>query len=173
MNRPNHLARHATRHPLCRATAYALALVTATTLVTGCANLDTRGDMYTMAEAHRSDTVAMATVERVRPVSIDASTQTSSLIGEIGGGLLGAVAGSAIGHGRGSLLAGIAGGLAGGFAGHEIEGRANRVAGLEITVRMPDGRFQTVTQPASEGSFYHGQPVRLQTAPDGTTRVAS
>lgn len=117
--------------------------------------------------------VTMAHVERVRPVTIDASTRTSSLVGELGGGLLGAVAGSAIGHGRGSLLAGIAGGLAGGFAGHEIEGHANRVAGLEITVRMPDGRMQSVTQPTSEGSFYPGQPVQLQTAPDGTTHVTA
>jgi len=173
MNHPTRTAAHARRHSLFRATACALALVTAATLVTGCANLDTRGDMYSMAETHRPDMVAMATVEHVRPVTIDASTRTSSLIGELGGGLLGAVAGSAIGHGRGSLLAGIAGGLAGGFAGHEIEGHANRIAGLEITVRMPDGRFQTVTQPAAEGSFHHGQPVQLQTAPDGTTRVTA
>ncbi|WP_420993151.1 glycine zipper 2TM domain-containing protein [Cupriavidus sp. 30B13] len=173
MNHPTHTAAHAKRHSLFRAAACVLALAATTTLVTGCANLDTQGDMYSMAETHRADTVARATVEHVRPVTIDASTRTSSLIGELGGGLLGAVAGSAIGHGHGSLLAGVAGGLAGGFAGHELEGHANRIAGLEITVRMPDGRFQTVTQPASEGNFYHGQPVQLQTAPDGTTRVAS
>lgn len=46
-----------------------------------------------------------------------------------------------------------------------------RKPGLEITVRMPDGRLQAITQPASEGEFYPGEPVRLLAAEDGTTHV--
>lgn len=57
------------------------------------------------------------------------------------------------------------------YAGHEIESGVERKPGLEITVRMPDGRLQAITQPASEGEFYPGEPVRLLAAEDGTTHV--
>ena len=49
--------------------------------------------------------------------------------------------------------------------------RVERKPGLEITVRMQDGRLQAITQPTSEGQFYQGDSVRLLTAGDGTTHV--
>lgn len=173
METTNRAVSRTTRHTSVCVAGYTLAVVSATMLATACASLGPQGDVYTMAETQRPQQVATATVERVRNVEIDASTQTSGLVGELGGGLLGAVAGSAIGEGRGSVLSGIAGGLAGGLAGHEIEQRVEREQGLEITVRMPDGRLQAITQAASEGSFYPGQQVRLLTAADGKIHVTN
>lgn len=151
----------------------AAALVASALLTTGCAEFAPPGSVYSAGQTSLPQTVTMATVERVRSVQINDSSQGSSLVGELGGGLLGAVAGGAIGHGHGSLLAGVAGGLAGGLAGHEIESAVDRHPGYEITVRLPDGRLQAITQPASEGSFYPGQRVQLLWSEDGRVRVTA
>ncbi|CAG9171078.1 outer membrane lipoprotein [Cupriavidus pampae] len=148
-------------------------IMVSTLAVTGCASLNPQEPIYSASQVQRADYVQTARVESVRPVLIDNSSQASSLFGTIGGGLLGAVAGSAIGHGHGSLLAGVAGGLGGALAGNAIQSHVERTQGLEITVRTPDGRLQSITQPASAGGFYPGQPVRLISGYDGTTRVAA
>ncbi|WP_342052837.1 MULTISPECIES: glycine zipper 2TM domain-containing protein [unclassified Cupriavidus] len=155
-----------------RAATLVGAVMAATFTVTGCASLNPQEPIYSASQVQRADYVQTARVESVRPVLIDNSSQASSLFGTIGGGLLGAVAGSAIGHGHGSLLAGVAGGLGGALAGNAIQSHVERTQGLEITVRTPDGRMQSITQPASAGQFYPGQPVRLISGYDGTTRVA-
>lgn len=146
-------------------------LLLAATVASGCANLEQTGTVYDASQLQRPEDVSTAFVERVRPVQIDERSPTSTLVGEIGGGLLGAVAGSAIGGGRGSLLTGVAGGLAGGLAGHEIEDHVDRKPGFEITVRLLDGRLQAITQPASEGDFYPGQRIRLLRSDNGSVRV--
>ncbi|MGO4763322.1 glycine zipper 2TM domain-containing protein [Cupriavidus sp. 2KB_3] len=163
----------ATRRPSLLHRPLAAMLLASTLLASGCAEFAPPGSVYSAGQTSLPQTVTMATVERVRVVQIDDSSQGSSLVGELGGGLLGAVAGSAIGHGHGSLLAGVAGGLAGGLAGHEIESRVERHPGYEITVRLPDGRLQAITQPASEGSFYPGQRVQLLWSEDGKVRVTA
>jgi len=147
------------------------ALLVTSALASACASFDPQGTVYEADQLQRPESVATAVVERVREVQIDGSSPTSSLVGELGGGLLGAVAGSAIGGGRGSWLGGAAGGLAGGLAGHEIEEHVERRPGLEITVRLRDGRLQAITQPASEGHFYPGQHVRLLASGNGTVHV--
>ncbi|PLQ00815.1 outer membrane lipoprotein [Cupriavidus pauculus] len=147
------------------------ALLITTGLASGCASFDPPGSVYEAGQLQRPESVSTAVVERVRPVQIDDSSPTSTLVGELGGGLLGAVAGSAIGGGRGSWISGVAGGLAGGVAGHEIEDHVDRKPGYEITVRLHDGRLQAITQPASEGNFYPGEHVRLLRSDNGTVRV--
>ena len=155
-------------HPRGRVLA---ALATAVGLASGCASFDPPGSVYEAGQLQRPESVTTAVVERVRPVQIDDSSPTSTLVGELGGGLLGAVAGSAIGGGRGSWVTGVAGGLAGGLAGHEIEDHVDRKPGYEITVRLRDGRLQAITQPASEGDFHPGEHVRLLQSDNGTVRV--
>jgi len=147
------------------------ALVAAAGLASACASIGPSGTVYDAGQLQRPESVSTAVVERVRSVQIDDSSPTSTLVGELGGGLLGAVAGSAIGGGHGSWITGVAGGLAGGVAGHEIEDHIDRRAGYEITVRLRDGRLQAITQPASEGNFYPGEHVRLLRSDNGTVRV--
>lgn len=158
-------------HPILPRARLAAALAVAAALASGCASFDPPGSVYEAGQLQRPEAVTTAVVERVRPVQIDDSSPTSTLVGELGGGLLGAVAGSAIGGGRGSWLTGVAGGLAGGLAGHEIEDHVDRKAGYEITVRLHDGRLQAITQPASEGNFHPGERVRLLRSDNGTVRV--
>ncbi len=148
-------------------------LLASTLLASAAPSTRRQAASYSAGQTSLPETVTMATVERVRVVQIDDGSQGSSLVGELGGGLLGAVAGSVIGHGHGSLLAGVAGGLAGGWQRHEIESSVERHPGYEITVRLPDGRLQAITQPASEGSFYPGQRVQLLWSEDGKVRVTA
>ena len=57
-----------------------------------------------------------------------------------------------------------------GLVGSAIEENATRQPGLEITVRLNNGRMVSVTQAADE-PFYRGDRVRVLTSYDGTARV--
>ncbi|WP_277189255.1 glycine zipper 2TM domain-containing protein [Caballeronia sp. BR00000012568055] len=146
------------------------ALATVCTVgMSGCASMGNSADIYSGMQTQREQTVRMATVESVRPVTID-NDGSSVPFGALGGGALGAVAGSAIGGGRGSILTGIIGGIAGAVAGNEVQGRMDRHNGLEITVRLANGDLRAITQADDGQMFYAGQQVRLLSS-GGITRV--
>ncbi|BAN26970.1 outer membrane lipoprotein [Caballeronia insecticola] len=159
-----------------KSTIAVCALAVACTVgMSGCASMGGMGssaDVYNDLQTQHEQTVRMATVESVRPVTIDANDGQPSPFGAIGGGLLGAVAGSAIGRGHGSLLSGVIGGIAGAVAGNEVEGRMDRQKGLEITVRLDNGDLRAITQSADGQWFYAGQRVRLLSS-GGITRVTA
>jgi outer membrane lipoprotein SlyB len=148
-------------------TACALAAVCSLGL-SGCASMNGSADVYDSMQTQREATVRMATVESVRPVSIDADSGVP--FGALGGGALGAVAGSAFGGGRGSWLTGIIGGIAGAVAGNEVQSQMTRQNGLEITVRLANGDLRAITQARDGQMFYAGEPVRLLSS-GGVTRV--
>jgi outer membrane lipoprotein SlyB len=136
--------------------------------LSGCASMNDSADVYGSMQTQREQTVRLATVESVRPVTIDADSNVP--FGALGGGALGAVAGSAFGGGRGSLLTGIIGGIAGAVAGNEVQSHVERQNGLEITVRLANGDLRAITQ-AYDGQMFHaGQRVRLLSS-GGVTRV--
>jgi outer membrane lipoprotein SlyB len=141
------------------------AVATATTLA-GCATSKS-GDVYSRDEALREQTVRLATVESVRPVTIQG---TRSGIGAAAGGVVGGVAGSGVGQGRGSTVAGVLGAVAGGVAGQAIEEGTTRKPGVEITVRLQSGELRAIVQEETD-KFVPGQRVRLLTS-GGVTRVS-
>lgn len=127
------------------------------------------GESYSRDEARRVQTVEYGMVEYVRPVVIEG---TKSGVGPATGAALGGIAGSTVGHGRGSAAAGIAGAVAGGVAGGLAEEATTRRQGVEITVRMDNGRIISVVQQVSgSASFHAGDRVRVLTLGD-TTRIA-
>jgi len=143
----------------------ALALAAAATLA-GCATSKS-GDVYSRDEALREQTVRLATVESVRPVTIQG---TRSGIGAASGAVVGGVAGSGVGHGKGSTIAGVLGAVGGGVAGQAIEEGTTRKNGVEITVRLDNGELRAIVQEETD-KFVAGQRVRLLTA-GGVTRVS-
>lgn len=151
---------------ICRATV-ATSLLGAL-LLSGCATPGGSADVYNVSQAQREQTVRMGTIESVRAVQI--TEGSTSGLGLLGGGAVGAVAGSAIGGGRGSLLTGIIGGLAGAVAGNAIERGVDNQAGVEITVRLDNGELRAITQAATGEVFQAGERVRLLTS-GGITRV--
>ena len=135
-------------------------------ILTGCATSKS-GDVYSRDEALREQTVRLATVESVRPVTIQG---TRSGIGAAAGGVVGGVAGSGVGHGKGSTIAGVLGAVGGGVAGQALEEGTTRRAGVEITVRLESGELRAIVQEEND-KFVAGQKVRLLTS-GGVTRVS-
>ena len=126
------------------------------------------GGAYTRDQARQAQDVQLGYVENVRQVLIEG---TKSGVGAMSGAALGGLAGSTIGQGRGQVAGAIGGAVLGGVAGSAIEENVTRQPGLEITIRLDNGRMIAVTQAADE-PFYPGDRVRLMTGYDGTARVA-
>lgn len=145
--------------------ALALAVV-AGVFVAGCAS-SMSGSAYTRSQARQAAQVQYGVVESVREVLIEG---TGTGVGAVSGAALGGLAGSNIGRGRGQVAGAIGGAVLGGLAGAAVEEGVTRQTGLEITVRLDNGRVVAVTQAADE-PFYPGERVRLLSAADGTARV--
>jgi outer membrane lipoprotein SlyB len=144
----------------------ALAALAVPAVLAGCATSKS-GDVYSRDEALREQTVRLATVESVRPVTIQG---TRSGIGAAAGGIAGGVAGSGVGQGRGSAVASVLGAVAGGVVGQAAEEGATRKPGVEITVRLQSGELRAIVQEETD-KFVPGQKVRLLTS-GGVTRVS-
>jgi outer membrane lipoprotein SlyB len=112
------------------------------------------------AQAPQPAPVALnvGTVESVREVSVPSDGRSG--VGAIGGGIAGAVLGNQVGHGMGRNIATVLGAGVGAFAGKEIEKQVNTKKRWDITVRMDNGNYQTVS--SNTEPFWHaGDRVRL------------
>jgi outer membrane lipoprotein SlyB len=148
-----------------RVVALAVA-VGASLLVAGCAT-PRAGDVYWRGETLRAQEVQLGVVESARPVLIQGG---DTGVGTVGGAALGGIAGSQIGAGSGSVAAAIGGAILGGVLGNAIERDTNRRHGVEVTVRLDNGRTVAVVQEDVGEGFRPGDRVRLVS--DGyTTRV--
>ena len=142
-------------------------VLTAATLLAGCAAQSNSNSVYTGGQAQREQTVRFGVVEGVREVMIQGPTTG---VGTLAGGALGGVAaGSTIGGGNGAVAAGLLGAILGGIAGSATENKVAQRRGLEITVRLENGEMRAITQDADE-AFRPGDQVRLLSS-GGVTRV--
>ncbi|GAO36491.1 hypothetical protein SCT_1898 [Sulfuricella sp. T08] len=131
----------------------------------GCAS-SMSGGAYSRGQARQVQEVQMGVVESVRTVKIEG---TQSPVGTGAGAVIGGIAGSNVGQGKGSTVGTILGAVAGGVAGSMIEEGVMSKAGLEITVKLDNGRMIAVTQEADE-QFRVGERVRVLSG-GGVTRV--
>ena len=146
----------------------ALALAALATLgLTGCAS-NLTGDTYSRSEARRAMVVKFGTVQSVRFVKLEG---TKSNVGTLAGGAIGGIAGSSIGRGKGSAVGAVLGAVAGGVAGAAVEEGVTRSQGVEVTVRMDDGRYMAVVQEYAGEDFRPGERVRV-VQNGGTMRVS-
>ncbi len=134
-----------------------VAALAAAALLAGCASGLGSGD-YERAEARKVYEVKMGTVESVRPVTLEG---TKTGVGAVAGGVVGGIAGSEIGGGKGSAVGAVVGAVAGGVGGHAAEKALTRKPGLEITVRLDNGRLLAVTQEDTGERFSAGDRVRV------------
>jgi outer membrane lipoprotein SlyB len=95
-------------------------------------------------------------VESVRAYTVKGE---GSGVGAVAGGVLGAAVGSQMGKGEGRKAMTVLGALGGGLAGHEVEKRTNAETLHDVTVRMNDGSFRTVSQSVA---LRIGARVRLE-----------
>ncbi|MGC8697579.1 MAG: glycine zipper 2TM domain-containing protein [Halothiobacillus sp.] len=138
-------------------------------VLTGCAT-PMSGDVYSRSNAMQMQTVQYGTIERLRGVQIAGS---QSPVGMIGGAVVGGLLGSGVGGGLGRDLATVGGAIAGGVAGSAIENNVTQQNGVEIVVRLDNGRTVSIVQAVGAQMFSLGQRVQVLTAPDGTSRVTA
>ncbi len=150
-----------------KATATLAVVLAGAVVLSGCP-ASMSGGAYTRGQAREAQDVRLGFVESVRQVTIEG---TRSGVGAVSGAALGGLAGSNIGRGRGQVAGAVGGAVLGGLAGSAIEEGVTRQPGLEITVRLDNGRMIAVTQAADE-QFFPGDRVRVLTSFDGTARVA-
>ncbi len=100
----------------------------------------------------------LGVVESVREISKPA--EKSNGVGPIAGGITGAVVGNQFGHGTTKSVLTILGAAGGALAGKEIEQNVRSTKHWEITVRLDDGSYRTMTSDVAP--FWHGgERVRL------------
>lgn len=136
-----------------------------TVLLAGCP-ASTSGGAYTREQARQPQEVQLGVVESVREVQIEG---TKTPIGPAAGAVVGGVAGSTMGKGKGSTIGAVVGAVAGGLAGGAVEEGVTRKTGLEITVKLDNGRLMAITQDADE-VFRPGERIRILSG-GGVTRV--
>jgi outer membrane lipoprotein SlyB len=81
-------------------------------------------------------------------------------LGAIAGGVVGGLLGHQVGGGTGKDIATIAGAVGGGYAGHQVEKKVKTTKHYEISVRMDDGGYRTMTQEISP-AFAIGDKVKI------------
>ena len=136
-------------------------------VLAGCATPGLGGGNYTRAQARGEQSVRLGVVEIVRDVVIDARDTGT---GTLAGAALGGIAGSTLGGGHNANAAGaIAGAVVGGIIGSNVEKNANDRRGVEVTVRLENGKLIAVTQEKDE-EFRVGDRVRILSG-QGATRV--
>jgi outer membrane lipoprotein SlyB len=83
------------------------------------------------------------TVDSVRAVQ---QKGEGSGVGAVAGGVIGGVLGNQVGKGQGKTAMTILGAIGGGVAGNEIEKQQRAETVYEVTIRMDDGSYRTLTQ---------------------------
>ncbi len=145
-----------------------LAVLMSVVMVTGCAStLDDQ--TYSRGQAKRAQTVQFGTIEAITGVVIEGRRGP---IGKIAGALVGGIAGSSVGGGKGRQISTVVGAVVGTVAGEAIEEGSTRANGIDITVRMDQGKIISVVQELTEQDrFRVGDRVRILRI-DGDVRVA-
>ena len=135
-------------------------------LLTGCASSQS-GEVYTRDQARSTQNVQLGVVEFVKNVQVEGN---QSGLWTVAGGVAGGVLGSTVGSGSGSTLAALGGAALGAIAGNKVEEKSTQYTGLEITVKLDNGKVIAVVQEA-DVQFAAGDRVRVLTDNRGTTRV--
>jgi len=124
----------------------------------GCAS-NLSGDSYSRSEARIVQQVDYGVIVQLRPVRIEG---TKTPIGTGAGALVGGLAGSSVGGDTTSKVMAVVGAVAGGLAGAAIEEGVTRTQGVEITVKMDNGRTIAIVQALSPNERLSvGERVRV------------
>jgi len=134
--------------------------------LTSCAQQSLTGDTYSRGEVGGQNE-QRGKVTSVRKVVIEGNTQSGKLLGAVAGGFLG----SEVGSGSGRTAATVGGALLGGAAGSHVGKAAGTKQGVEISVKLDNGRRVSVVQEYNPREpFRVGERVRVLSH-GGRTRV--
>ena len=85
-----------------------------------------------------------------------------SLLGQIGGGVVGGALGNQIGGGKGRTVATIAGVVGGALVGNEIEKRVKTSRYHEVSFRLESGEEKTIAFDSAQHGFHGGDKIRFE-----------
>lgn len=133
------------------------------TALAGCVNDDNlSGNVYSSSAAKQVQSVSYGTVINARAVKIQGGDD-ESVLGAIGGAVIGGFLGNTVGGGSGRQLATAGGALLGGLAGQGAQSTLNSSKGVELEIRKDDGSSIIVVQKQSPNQFPQGQRVTIAT----------
>ena len=152
-------------------TILALGLV-ASTLVTGCANYDSRptnssypSSTSSYPSSTSSSYASYGVIEEIDPIRENTGIAGSGIgAGAVIGGVVGGVLGNQVGSGKGKTAATVVGAAGGAIVGNEIQKRNNQNQGgdgYRLRVRLDRGGYVTVTQ-RELGDLRVGDQVRIE-----------
>jgi outer membrane lipoprotein SlyB len=125
----------------------------AATLMSGCANTDSRPVTSYDAPAR----TAYGVIENIETIRSDNNEiGASTVIGGVVGGILG----HQVGGGSGNDVATVAGAVGGAVVGHQVEKKNRQQDSYQIQIRLERGGYQTVTQAISD--LRVGDRVRIE-----------
>lgn len=84
-----------------------------------------------------------------------------TLVGKVGGGVVGALVGSQFGHGTTNTVATVGGAAGGAYLGNEVEKKVKTKTHYKVVVRMNGGGTKTFSYAAQPG-FHVGSHVRVE-----------
>ena len=127
--------------------------------LSSCAQQSLTGDTYSRGEAGRAQSVSEGEITSIRNVAIQGNSTAGGLIAGIAGGILG----NEIGSGNTANNLGALGGAAAGAAlGSRAQQALGTKQGLEITVKLDNGRSISAVQEFNKReSFSVGERVRV------------
>ena len=112
--------------------------------IAGCATSDRDTvETYDRDRVGEVQRVEDARIVSLEPVDIEGD---GSNVGTVVGAVAGGLAGRQVGGGTGQDIMTVVGAVAGGYAGHELQEGMARADGVEIGLKMDDGRELTVIQ---------------------------
>ena len=130
----------------------AISLVAAS-LVSGCANTDSR-------PVSSYDAPARVTYGVIDNIEIIRGNNDGIGAGTVIGGIVGGVLGNQVGGGSGKDVATVAGVVGGAVVGHQVEKQNRQQDAYRIQIRLERGGYQTVTQGISD--LRVGDRVRIE-----------
>lgn len=142
--------------------------------LSGCAS-NLGGSSYYRSEVRSIQRVELGTLVAVHIVKIKGGSARGGLSsGEVGtgvGAVAGGIAGNSFGSGNGRALATVGGVVLGALAGHALGSSIGATTGVQLTVRLNNGRLIAVTQQAGHTNWRLGEQVEVIISQDGTARV--
>ena len=123
------------------------ALLMAAALLAACAPTNT-ATTYSREQMNREAQVETGTIVSIRPVTVEGSGRTGTLLGGAAGGVAGSFIG---GDWRSNLLAGLAGAVVGGVAGSAAERSLTTATANEFIVELEGGGTIAVVQTNDQG----------------------
>jgi len=137
-------------------------------LLASCAQDTRSGNVYRQGDVRQEQSVRYGKITSISPVKIEGNHEAGTVLGAVGGSLLG----SQLGRGHAAHTAGAIGGaIAGGAIGSNVEQSMGNRNGIEINVRLNEGGSVSVVQEVSREYFRVGDSVRVLRSGSGT-RVA-